>query len=82
MLGSASEQDGDIPAYYVAYGNKKGTPSCRGCGKLFEDKSELRILTTMMWTTPHSTKSTPVKINFCLNSVCVQQGIMKRYSKV
>jgi len=73
----------DLPASGIAYtirrGKARGVPTCRGCRRAFEDKSELRVQTTLLYEAP-GLEPRPVQVNFCINQFCIQQAL-KNYRK-
>ncbi len=73
----------DLPPSGVAYtirrGKTRGVPTCRGCRRAFEDKSELRVQTTLLYEAP-GLEPRPVQVNFCINQFCIQQAL-KNYRK-
>jgi len=73
----------DLPASGIAYtirrGKSRGVPTCRGCRRAFEDKTELRVQTTLLYEAP-GLEPRPVQVNFCINQFCIQQAL-KNYRK-
>jgi len=65
--------------YTLRRGKPRGVPTCRGCKRPFEDKSELRIQTTLMYEAP-GLEPRPVVVNFCISQYCVQAAL-KNYRK-
>jgi hypothetical protein len=65
--------------YMLRRGKNRGVPTCRGCRRAFEDKTELRIQTTLLYEAP-GLEPRPVQVNFCINQFCIQQAL-KNYRK-
>ncbi len=61
-------------AYYLSKGRPRGVPSCRGCDKLFQDRKEPRIQTTIAYNYKGNA-SKLVTVNFCMDVNCLESGL-------
>lgn len=63
--------------YTLAIGNTFGSsPKCKGCGKRFTDRNEVRIRVYGVFTPPNAAPYMN-KVNMCVNMICVEKALRK-----